>query len=89
MKKIKILLLTLTVLSLSSCKDYLDINQDPSNPQVAEGYVLLPPIMQSMVRGEVFDSRFIGQYVQNGIDTGIYQQAMTLQVRNGDSTILH
>ncbi|MDZ7898468.1 MAG: SusD/RagB family nutrient-binding outer membrane lipoprotein [Arcicella sp.] len=65
MKKIKILLLTFTVMSLSSCKDYLDINQDPANPQVAEGYVLLPPIMQSMVRGEAFDSRYVGQYIQN------------------------
>jgi hypothetical protein len=70
MKKIKILLLSLTMMGLSSCKEYLDINQDPSNPQVAEGYVLLPPIMQSMVRGEVFDSRYIGQYVQNWAFSG-------------------
>jgi hypothetical protein len=70
MKKIKILMLTLTVLSLSSCKNYLDINQDPSNPQVAEGYVLMPPILQSMVRGEAFDSRYIGQYVQNWAFSG-------------------
>jgi hypothetical protein len=65
MKKIKILLLSLTLLSLGSCEKYLDINQDPSNPQLAEGYVLLPPLLQSMVRGEVFDSRYVGQYVQN------------------------
>lgn len=57
-------------MGLSSCKEYLDINQDPSNPQVAEGYVLLPPVMQSMVRGEAFDSRYIGQYVQNWAFSG-------------------
>ncbi len=65
MKKIKILALLAVSLWLSSCEKYLDINQDPSNPQVAEGHVLLPALLQSMVRGEAFDARFIGQYVQN------------------------
>ncbi len=65
MKKIKILALLFLSLCLGSCEKYLDINQDPSNPQVAEGHVLLPALLQSMVRGEAFDSRFIGQYIQN------------------------
>lgn len=65
MKKIKILALLFASLWLSSCEEYLDINQDPSNPQIAEGHVLLPPLIASMARGEAFDSRYIGQYIQN------------------------
>jgi len=49
----------------NSCDDYLDINYDPSNPQVAEGFALLPPMLANMVRGETFDTRYVGQYIQN------------------------
>jgi len=48
----------------SSCESYFDINQDPSNPQVAEGFALLPPIFSQMVRGDAWDARYVGQYVQ-------------------------
>ena len=64
MKKIKYILLIFTALTFGSCKDYLNINEDPSNPQVAEGYALLPAIVAQMVRGEQFDGRFAGQYSQ-------------------------
>ena len=64
MKKIKYILLIFTAITFSSCEKYLDINEDPSNPQVAEGYALLPPIFAQMARGEQFDSRFAGQYTQ-------------------------
>ena len=70
MKKIKIVAMLFASLWLSSCEKYLDINQDPSNPQVAEGHVLLPPLLQSMVRGEVFDARYVGQYIQNWQSSG-------------------
>jgi hypothetical protein len=49
----------------NSCNDYLDINFDPSNPQVAEGFALLPPMLANMTRGETFDTRYVGQYIQN------------------------
>lgn len=49
----------------NSCNDYLDINFDPSNPQVAEGFALLPPMFAEMTRGETFDTRYVGQYIQN------------------------
>jgi hypothetical protein len=64
MKLFKIAFLASFLIALSSCDGYLDINQDPSNPQLAQGYVVMPPIFGQMVRGEAFDSRFIGQYVQ-------------------------
>ena len=70
MKKIKYILLIFTALTLGSCKEYLDINTDPSNPQVAEGYALLPPIFAQMSRGEQFDGRFAGQYSQIWSSTG-------------------
>ncbi|MFN8347984.1 MAG: SusD/RagB family nutrient-binding outer membrane lipoprotein [Spirosomataceae bacterium] len=50
--------------SLTGCEKYLDINTDPSNPQVAESSAILPPILSQMVRGHVFDSRLTGRYVQ-------------------------
>ena len=66
MKKMKFFMLTvLLVLSMGGCKKYLDVNADPSNPQIAEGYVLLPPIFAQMAFGEQFDTRFVGKYVQN------------------------
>lgn len=49
----------------NSCNDWLDINFDPSNPQVAEGFALLPPMLANMTRGETFDTRYVGQYIQN------------------------
>ncbi len=65
MKKILHIFLTLGVMTgLSSCEKYLDINTDPSNPQVAEASAILPPVLAQMVRGHVFDSRFTGRYVQ-------------------------
>lgn len=53
------------VLMLSSCSDYLDINKDPSFPQSAPAETLFSPMLQEMVAGEAFDSRFIGKYIQN------------------------
>lgn len=65
MKKYIILLLTASVMGLSSCEEYLDINRDPSIPQEAEAFAILPPVIHQMNRGEQFDTRFIGKYVQN------------------------
>lgn len=60
----KILILSISII-LWGCSDYLDINRNPSFPQKAPGQALLPPIFQEMASGEVFDSRYIGKYVQN------------------------
>ncbi len=58
-------LLAAILLVPTSCDKYLDVNFDPSNPQVAEGFAILPPVLYQMVRGESFDDRFVGQYIQN------------------------
>ncbi len=62
-------LLFVLLFPFSSCDDYLDVNEDPSFPQVAEGFALLPPMLAQMVRGEAFDIRYVGQYVQNWAST--------------------
>jgi Starch-binding associating with outer membrane len=53
------------ILLLVGCSDFLDINEDISNPQTAQAPSLLPPMFADMARGEQFDARFVGQYVQN------------------------
>jgi hypothetical protein len=68
LKNIQVLVLV-TGIILSSCQDYLDINSDPTFPQEAPGEVLLPPMFQEMWRGEAFDSRYFGAYVQNWAHT--------------------
>ena len=57
------------ILGLSSCSDYLDINKNPSTPQVASAQVVLPSMFAQMARGDQFDSRYVGQYVQNWANT--------------------
>ncbi len=64
MKYLKILPLFILLLASNSCQDYLDVNEDPSFPQIANGSSLLAPILAQMVRGEAFDARYVGQYVQ-------------------------
>lgn len=68
-KQIRISALIVSVLFMSSCQSWLDINRDPSFPQVATGEVLLPPVFQEMWRGDAFDSRYFGCYVQNWANT--------------------
>ncbi|AQG80821.1 SusD/RagB family nutrient-binding outer membrane lipoprotein [Spirosoma montaniterrae] len=68
MKKI-IYIAALFTLSLSSCNEYLDVNKNPSTPQVASAQVVLPPMFAQMARGDQFDSRFVGQYIQNWAST--------------------
>ena len=51
MKKIKLIsLVTLLGVGLTSCEKYLDVNFDPSFPQVSQGFALLPPMLGQMAR---------------------------------------
>lgn len=69
--KTKLIVLLIGVLfSSTGCEKYLDINTDPSNPQVGEAQILLPPIFSQMERGVQFDARYLGRYIQNwGLST--------------------
>jgi hypothetical protein len=64
-KYIKILAIVMSVMVLSSCQDWLDVNSDPSFPQEAPAEVLLPPMLAEMVRGDGLDNRVFGCYIQN------------------------
>jgi len=63
-------LLTGLSLTLTSCDKYLDINNNPNNPDRVEATFLLAPIQNQYVLGIQFDTRFIGRYVQNWQATG-------------------
>jgi Starch-binding associating with outer membrane len=66
MKKIlKYIVVGSMFFSAASCSDYLDINTDPSIPQKSDAVNVLPPVLYQMARGESFDARFIGRYIQN------------------------
>ena len=65
MKNIYNSVFILFILLLTSCEKYLDVNFDPRNPQVAQGFAILPPIFSQMARGESFDTRYVGAYTQN------------------------
>lgn len=65
MKKIiKYTLIGAVALFMSSCKDFLNINTDPSVPQKVGSSTLLAPMYSQMVRGETFDTRYFGLYSQ-------------------------
>jgi hypothetical protein len=65
MKNIKLYILALGLAMMSSCQEWIDINNDPSFPQEVTAEVVLPVMFAEMIRGDAFDSRFIGCYVQN------------------------
>ena len=48
MKKIILSILTLSMLALSACSDFLDINEDPNNPREATLSFVLPSVQANM-----------------------------------------
>ncbi len=65
MKTYKTIILGLLgMMSLNSCKDYLDINSDPATPQIADVKALTPPVFSAMTRGVQFDARYLGLVIQ-------------------------
>ena len=64
MKNLKFIILLFAIITVSGCKDYLDVNVNPNNPQKADAANLLAPVLANMIRGEWFDSRAVGQYIQ-------------------------
>jgi len=68
MKKYNILSV-FALAGLMGCSDYLDVNKNPSTPQLAASQTILPPMFAQMARGEQFDSRFAGSYTQNWAST--------------------
>ena len=63
-KTIKYTILGMVILFMSGCKDFLNINTDPSVPQKVGAGSLMAPIYAQMVRGESFDTRYVSLYAQ-------------------------
>jgi hypothetical protein len=64
-KILSVAFVVILIIIANSCNDYLDVNYDPSFPQSAESYSILPPVLGQMVRGDSWDARYAGKYVQN------------------------
>lgn len=65
MKKIFITLLLSTLIILSGCKKFLDVNTNPNSPQSVEANLYLSPMLHWMVTSPIYDARFVGRYTQN------------------------
>ncbi len=62
---LKISTLGLLLLSVVSCKKYLNINSDPSTPQNPSNSSVFPAMLAGVPRGIQFDARYLGKYIQN------------------------
>ena len=65
MKRIYIAILTVCLITASSCKKYLDVNTNPNAPQSVTANLYLSPMLHWMATSPQFDGRFIGRYTQN------------------------
>lgn len=59
------MLLSLLVLSMVSCKKYLNINSDPDTTQNPSNSSVFPAMLSAIPRGVQYDARYMSKYVQN------------------------
>lgn len=85
MKKRFLLYSLTTVVVLSGCKKYLDVNEDPRTPQSTTAETLLPHIQSSMGHALGLDGRYTGKYVQYWVNnaSGDGQEAHGSPFPNG------
>ncbi len=69
MKKINILIVCFLIIIASSCKKYLDINNNPNGPSQADPALYIPSIQANFAQGIQFDGRLIGPYIQNFLNS--------------------
>lgn len=65
MKKIKILIVFAALITLNSCKKFLDVNTNPNAPQIVEANLYLSPMLHWMVTSPQYDGIYVGRYTQN------------------------
>ena len=65
MKITRIALLGGSLVLAASCKDFLDVNNNPNGPVAVTASLYLPPMLHWMVADPQWDGRFLGRYVQN------------------------
>jgi hypothetical protein len=65
MKKLFITFLAASLIILSGCKKFLDVNTNPNAPQSVEANLYLAPMLHWMVTSPIYEARFVGRYTQN------------------------
>lgn len=71
MKKIFITFIAASLIVLSGCKKFLDVNTNPNAPQTVEANLYLSPMLHWMVTSPIYDARFVGRYTQNWTLTSV------------------
>ncbi len=64
------LLVGVLAAATTSCKDFLDVNENPNGPQTVSANLYLPPMLHWLATSPQFDGRFIGRYAQEWVLTG-------------------
>ncbi|ULT22093.1 hypothetical protein KUH03_21450 [Sphingobacterium sp. E70] len=64
MRKRFYLIVVAVLMLMSGCKKYLDINENPSNPQLVKAELLLAPIIAQMASGYSQDQRQMNKFNQ-------------------------
>lgn len=65
MKRIHLITLATLLTLTGGCKKWLDINTDPSTPQIGSAEILLSPIEYQMANNLALDYRMLMKYTQN------------------------
>lgn len=65
MKKIIYSAAILILFTASGCKKWLDVNENPNNPQVVAPNLYLGPMQTSLTFSQQYDGRYVGKYIQN------------------------
>lgn len=50
---------------MTGCKKWLDVNYDPATPQDPDPASVFPTQLAGIPRGNQFDARYVGRYIQN------------------------
>ena len=71
MKKLFIMFLVAgtVLITVSSCKKYLDVNSDLDTPQFPDVSSVFPTQLTAIPRGLQFDSRYAGRFIQNWLSS--------------------
>jgi hypothetical protein len=67
MKTIRLTALAGALALSASCKDFLDVNENPNAPQVVSANLYLAPMLHWLVTGPQFDGRFVARYTQQWV----------------------
>lgn len=71
MKNLRLALFTgALAVTTASCKQFLDVNENPNGPQTVTANLYLSPMLHWMTTSPQYDGRFVGRYTQEWTLTG-------------------